>query len=88
MGRQLNIRSDRARALAAELAARHNKPVTRIVEEALEAYAEAQKGGEEAEDREAKLSRWRDLLEETWANLNDSDFKIEDLYDPETGLPT
>jgi hypothetical protein len=84
MGRQLNIRSDRARALAAELAARHNKPVARIVEEALEAYAEAEKGDE---DREATLRHWRALLEETWDNLNDSDFKIEDLYDPETGLP-
>jgi len=87
MGRQLNIRSDRARALAAELAERHNKPITRIVEEALEAYAKAEQGGEAAEDREATLRRWRELLEVTWANLNDSDFKIEDLYDPETGLP-
>jgi len=87
LGRQLNIRSDRARALAAELAERHNKPVTRIVEEALEAYAKAEQGGDEPEDREATLRRWRKLLDEDRKHLNDSDFKIEDLYDPETGLP-
>jgi hypothetical protein len=87
MGRQLNIRSDRARALAAELAARHSKPVTRIVEEALEAYAKADRGKEEREDRETTLRQWRELLEEDRKYLNDSDFEIDDLYDPETGLP-
>lgn len=85
MGRQLNIRSDRAHALAAELAARHNKPVARIVEEALEAYATLKAPAEQ--DREAKLRHWRELLEEDRKHLNDSDFEIDDLYDPETGLP-
>lgn len=33
------------------------------------------------------MKHWLSLLEEDWKRLNDSDFKIEDLYDPETGLP-
>ncbi len=79
MPRQLNIRSDRAVELARDLAARHRKPIARVVEEALEAY-----GGETKEER---LERWKKMLEEDRKHLNDSDFEIEDLYDPETGLP-
>jgi hypothetical protein len=84
VGRQLNIRSDRARALAAELAARHNKPVARIVEDALEAYAATEAG---TEDRDATLRQWQALLEEDRRHLDNGGFEIEDLYDPETGLP-
>ena len=79
MARQLNIRSDRAVELARDLAARHGKPVARIVEEALEAY-----GGETKEER---LARWKKMLEEGLKEDNGSDFEIEDMYDPETGLP-
>jgi len=80
MARQLNIRSDRAVELARDLAARHGKPVTRIVEEALEAY-----GGETKEER---LARWRKMLEEGRKELEQSEsvFEIEDMYD-EDGLP-
>jgi hypothetical protein len=81
MGRQLNIRSDRAYDIAAALAEKQGKSITAIVEEALAAY---QAATEAPGDR---LKRWEAMLEETWASLNDSDFKIEDLYDPETGLP-
>jgi hypothetical protein len=81
MGRQLNIRSDRAYQLASELADRQGKSITRVVEEALVAYQAAN------ETSQQRLARWTELLQETWDNLNDSDFKIEDLYDPETGLP-
>jgi len=81
MGRQLNIRSDRAYALASALADKHHKSITAVVEEALAAYQAA------AEPRSERLARWEALLEEDWKHLNDSDFKIEDLYDPETGLP-
>jgi hypothetical protein len=81
MGRQLNIRSDRAYDIAAALAEQQGKSITAIVEEALAAY---QTATEAPSDR---LKRWEAMLEETWESLNDSDFKIEDLYDPETGLP-
>jgi hypothetical protein len=81
MGRQLNIRSDRAYALAAELSKKQHKSITKVVEEALAAYRQA------SETQSETVSRWKKMLEETWAQRNDSDFKIEDLYDPETGLP-
>jgi hypothetical protein len=81
MGRQLNIRSDRAYELANELAAREGKSITAIVETALAAYREA------TQPREGRLAHWKKLLEEDRKNLSDSGFKIEDLYDPETGLP-
>ena len=81
MGRQLNIRSDRAYEMASALSRKHRKSITAVVEEALAAYSQAN------ETREEKLARWNHLLEEDRRYLNDSDFKIEDLYDPETGLP-
>jgi hypothetical protein len=81
MGRQLNIRSDRAYALASELSKKQHKSITKVVEEALAAYQAAN------ETQSETVARWRELLEQDWANLNDSDFRIEDLYDPETGLP-
>ena len=81
MGRQLNIRSDRAYEIAAALAEKEGKSITAVVEAALAAYQQANETSEE------RLARWKAQLEETWANLNDSDFKIDDLYDPETGLP-
>lgn len=81
MGRQLNIRSDRAYEIATALAEKEGRSITAVVEAALAAYQHANETSEE------RLARWKALLEEDWKNLNDSDFKIEDLYDPETGLP-
>lgn len=87
MGRQLNIRSDRAYELATRLAADRNTTVARVVEEALEGLQVRDQAAQDAA-AVAKLARWTPLLEEGWRNLDpSSDFKIEDLYDPETGLP-
>lgn len=87
MGRQLNIRSDRAFELATRLAAERGTAVTRVVEEALEQLARADEEQAEAK-AQATLRRWMELLEEGWKQRDpDCDFKIEDLYDPETGLP-
>jgi len=81
MGRQLSIRSDRAYELASALSRKRHKSITKVVEEALAAFQQAN----ETEDE--TVARWKKMLEHTWAQRNDSDFKIEDLYDPETGLP-
>ena len=81
MARQLNIRSDRTYEIAAALADKEGKSVTAIVEEALAAYQAA------IETPSERLKHWRALLKEDWKHLNNSDFEIDDLYDPETGLP-
>lgn len=81
MGRQLNIRSDRAYEIASALSKKQRKSITTVVEEALAAYQAAN------ETRGETFARWKKMLEKDWKNLNDSDFRIEDLYDPETGLP-
>lgn len=79
VGRQLNIRSDRAYELAVDLAKMKGKSIAIAVEEALEAHRE--------QEIEARRKRRRALLEEDWKDRNQSTFEIEDLYDPETGLP-
>lgn len=81
MPRQLNIRSDRAYELAAALARKQGKPITAIVEEALTAYGAA------LGDKGERLARWKAQLEASRKMLNAEPFEIEDLYDPETGLP-
>lgn len=81
MGREWKIESDKAYEIASALADRHGKSMTVIVEEALAAYEEATQQPSE------RMKHWLSLLEEDWKHLNDSDFKVEDLYDPETGLP-
>lgn len=81
MPKQLNIRSDRAHGLALDMSRRFNRPLSKIVEDALEAY-DAKNAREEAE-------LWGPLLREAQAAFRESKvkFEIEDLYDPETGLP-
>lgn len=87
MGRQLNIRSDQAYELATRIAARRETSITDAVLQALTAL-NARDEAEERETKEQKLARWMALLEEDWKHLDPNcDFKIEDLYDPETGLP-
>lgn len=87
MGRQLNIRSNRAYELATRLAADRRTSVARVVEEALEGLQARDRAQQQAA-ADAKLARWMPLLEEGWRNLDPNcDFKIEDLYDPETGMP-
>jgi hypothetical protein len=86
MGRQLNIRSDQAYELATRIAARRETSITDAVLLAL-TELDARDESHARETREEKRARWNQLLEEGWKQLNDSDFRIEDLYDPETGLP-
>jgi hypothetical protein len=81
MGRQLNIRSDRAYEIASALSKKQHRSIAAVVEDALAAYQAAN------ETRGETVARWKKMLEQTWAQRNDSDFRIEDLYDPETGLP-
>ena len=83
MTRQFNIRSEKARELATKYARLTGKPLSQIVEEALEAFDKEQP---KAQDDQQIWSR---LLKESQALVRKSkcDFNIEDLYDPETGLP-
>jgi hypothetical protein len=83
MTRQFNIRSEKARELAVKHARLTGKPLSQIVEEALEAFDK----GQPSRVNEAEL--WGPLLHEAQAHFRESraEFKIEDLYDPETGLP-
>ena len=81
MGRQLNIRSDQAYELASTLARKQQKSVTAVVEEALMAYSAG------IETPQEKLERWKAMLELNRPLLGKSDFSVEDLYEPETGLP-
>jgi hypothetical protein len=81
MSKQLNIRSDRAHALALDMSKRLHKPLAQVVEDALEAYHK------KIETEEAAL--WGPLLRnaQVAARAFPPDFEIEDLYDPETGMP-
>ena len=83
MTRQFNIRSEKARELATKHARLTGKPLSQIVEEALEAF---DKGQPKAQD---ELQVWKRLLAESQALVRETkcNFKIEDFYDPETGLP-
>lgn len=83
MTKQFNIRSTKAHELAVSLARRHGKPMHRIVEEALAEFDKAHGAG----DAEREL--WGPLLERAQQAAREapSDFRIEDLYDPDTGLP-
>jgi hypothetical protein len=81
MARQLNIRSDRAYRLAASLASRQGRPIAAVVEEALALY-DAASGAPGA-----RLERWKAQLETSRRRLNADPFEIDDLYDPDTGLP-
>lgn len=87
MGRQLNIRSDEAYALASRIARRRSTSITDAVLQAL-TELDSRDEQRQRETREQKLARWMAMLEEDWKHLDpECDFKIEDLYDPETGLP-
>ena len=81
MTKQFNIRSEKAHALAVDLSKRRGKSLTQVVEDALEAY------DQRVAAKEAYV--FGPLLREAQAaaRRSPSDIKIEDLYDPETGLP-
>lgn len=84
MGKQLNIRSEKARARAIELSRELDASVVKVVEDALAAYRP---------ELPRRLSTdeviWSPLLEidQRTVRESDCDFEINDLYDPETGLP-
>lgn len=81
MTKQFNIRSQKAHALALDLSRTLDRPLATVVEDALAAYKR------KLDDDEAEL--WGPKLRAVQAAFRESkdDFKIEDLYDPETGLP-
>jgi hypothetical protein len=81
--RQINIRSDKAYALAADLAARRGVSMSRVIEDALAAYAAIER---DAGSRPALLAA---ALAEDHQRVSkpDNSFRIEDLYDDTTGLP-
>jgi hypothetical protein len=81
MGKQLNIRSDLAYELATDKARMTGRTLAQVIEDALVADRAREQADFEARFDEA-LAHDRALLRES-----KSDFKIEDLYDPETGLP-
>lgn len=81
MGKQFNIRSEKAHALALDLSQRFNQPLSKVVEDALTAY-DAKVAADEAE-------LWGPMLRaaQKEARESTSTFEVDDLYDPDTGLP-
>lgn len=94
----LNIKNERVCALAREVASRSGQTQTGAIESALEVYLsqlletdERERRRREAE-RAARGKRVDNLLADIHASLTDEDraaarAMMEDLYDPETGLP-
>jgi hypothetical protein len=82
MGKQMNIRSDLAYELATQKAQVTGKTLAQVIEDALVADR-AREDKDFALRFNAALAHDRALLRESRSN-----FKIEDLYDPDTGLPT
>ena len=83
MGNQFNIRNETARELAVSLSVRLGKPLHKVVEEALRAFDAAHPHPQSA------VEKWLPQLRAIQADLRGKkiEFEIEDLYDPETGLP-
>ncbi len=81
MGKQMNIRSDLAYELATQKAAWTGKTLAQVIEDALVADRER--------EIEERRKRWDAALAIDRAALAESTdkFEIEDMYDPETGLP-
>jgi hypothetical protein len=83
MTKQFNIRSAKAHAIALKLSRTTGKPLHQVVEEALEALDASHTGAAES------WETWQAKLQPTWDYLakRPAEFRIEDLYDPETGMP-
>ncbi len=87
----LNIKNERVHALAREAARVTGKSQTSVIEEALVKLL-AEHGTDPVEaDRQRRIDavtqialKWRDLPE---VEGDDRIREVEDLYDPETGLP-
>lgn len=83
----LNIKNEETYRLARELAQRNRETVTMAVTIALKERLERQ---EKAKKREGRLEWLLKLTERTAPLMNDgrsSKELIDELYDPETGLP-
>jgi hypothetical protein len=92
MSEQFNIRSRKARALAAELAASKNMSLTQVVEVALE-QLKAQEVATQAEEQAAKDAAWdrieaisKTIRAEIEAKGGKLSSNHDELYD-ENGLP-
>jgi hypothetical protein len=83
MTKQFNIRSAKAHAIALKLSRTTGKPLHQVVEEALEAF------DSECPAQPESWESWATDLKPTWQKVAErrEEYKIEDLYDPETGLP-
>lgn len=81
MGKQFNIRSEKAREIALDLSGRSGRPLAQVVEDALVEHRDR------LAEHEAEV--WGPILRETQDAFLASKvkFEIADLYDPETGLP-
>lgn len=86
MGKQFNIRSEKAREIAIKWSRLRNEPLSKIVEEAMVAFDAAQPQPRPMTMREVLRSPLLARAQEA-VRRSKSDFEIEDLYDPETGLP-
>lgn len=88
----LNIKSARVHALAREAARITGKTQTGAIEEALVTLLQKY-GNDPAEtERERRIARMLEIGDR-WAHRPDIGFsdavtEVEDLYDPETGLPS
>jgi hypothetical protein len=81
---QVHIRNAEAAHLARTLAHQTGKTINEVVLDALRQYRPSP-GSESSPET---LARWRELLRKDWANRNPGpEIPIEDLYDPDTGLP-
>ncbi len=84
MAKQFNIRNEIAYDLALRWSERLNMPMHKVVEQALRAFDAKQPKPVSAIERlKSVLEHDQELL-----RRSQSAFEIEDLYDPETGLPT
>lgn len=87
----LNIKNEHVHELAREAARATGKTQTGAIEEALERLLEEYRDGPVAADQRRRLDSIH-AIQESWRGQprNDSPDRIrevEDLYDPETGLP-
>jgi hypothetical protein len=83
LGKQIAIRSERARELVTRLSQRHGKSITATIEDAL-AEMDSRDEAALAERR----ARWRAVIAHDQKLIRESGitFEIEDMYD-EDGLP-
>ena len=82
----LNIKNERVHALAREAARRTGKSQTSVIEEALRQYLNDLDEVRRKAERHAELDEVIAQMQREFRGV-DLYGAIEDLYDPETGLP-